>query len=136
MSPRPLNKIIIHCSGTPPDMDIGVEEIRKWHTDPPRNWDDIGYHLVIRRDGSCEEGRPVEIPGAHTRGHNKDSYGVCLVGGGGGKFDFNYRQIEALLAFIEVIKGRFPEIEIKGHNNYSNKACPCFDVEEFFKLRN
>lgn len=111
-------------------MDIGVAEIDQWHRG--RGWNGIGYHLVIRRDGTCEEGRDVERIGAHTKGHNSDSYGLCLVGGGGGKFDFTYKQIDALRAFVEVVKGRYPEIEIKGHNDYSAKACPTFNVGEFF----
>ncbi|MBD3369876.1 hypothetical protein GF402_05875 [Candidatus Fermentibacteria bacterium] len=51
-------------------------------------WDDVGYHFVIgngtySRDGELEEGRPLEAVGAHARGHNDRSVGVCLVG------DFN-----------------------------------------------
>ena len=129
---RKITQLIIHCSDTPPGMDIGVDEIRQWHTSPPRNWSDIGYHVVIRRDGTLEEGRDIERPGAHTLGQNKNSIGVCLVGGYKGQFDFNYRQLESLMTFVGIIKERFPDIELNGHNDYSEKDCPCFDVEEFF----
>ena len=77
--------IVIHCAATKPSMDIGAAEIRKWHTDPPRNWDDIGYHYVVRRSGTIEKpmlevGRYLEIPGAHVANHNHESIGICLVG--------------------------------------------------------
>ena len=70
--------IVIHCAATKPSMDIGAAEIRKWHTDPPRNWDDIGYHYVVRRSGTIEKpmlevGRYLEIPGAHVANHNHES---------------------------------------------------------------
>ncbi len=50
-----INLIVVHCAATPPSMNIGAAEIRKWHTD--KGWSDIGYHYVIRRDGTQEEGR-------------------------------------------------------------------------------
>ena len=57
------NYIVVHCARTKPSMDIGATEIRKWHTDPPRNWDDIGYHFVITRDRNpiIELGRHVSV---------------------------------------------------------------------------
>ena len=76
---RTINEIDIHCSATPPNMDIGVKEIRQWHV--AKNWSDIGYHDVIRRDGTLEEGRPLERAGAHIRGRNANSIAVCMIGG-------------------------------------------------------
>lgn len=76
---RSINQIIVHCSATKPGMDIGVLEIRRWHKD--RGFSDIGYHFVIRRSGRIENGRPAKKPGAHAKGHNADSIGICLVGG-------------------------------------------------------
>ena len=52
MTPRTkTDTIVIHCSATPKDMDIGVEKIKHWHT-VDNGWDDIGYHYVIKRDGN------------------------------------------------------------------------------------
>jgi hypothetical protein len=47
---RELTRIILHCTATPEGRDVSVEEIRGWHTSPPRNWSDIGYHYVIPLD--------------------------------------------------------------------------------------
>jgi len=131
---RPINEIVVHCSATRPDMDIGVEEIRQWHV-YERNWSDIGYHVVIRRNGSVEEGRPVENIGAHARGHNNESIGICLVGGvdSNNRPDANFTlsQYMALARIVTDLKIKHPDIDkVSGHRDYSNmKACPCFDVE-------
>ncbi len=77
---RPLNRVILHCSATMDAADlVGAEEIRRYHVGH-LGWDDIGYHIVIRRSGQIETGRPIEQPGAHSRGQNADSIGVCWVG--------------------------------------------------------
>ena len=132
---REINAIVIHCSATKANADIGLDEIRKWHTGPKGNgWRDVGYHLIIRRDGGIEKGRPIEEIGAHVVGHNADSIGVCLVGG----LDENMRpaanytpaQWAALKEVVADLKKLFPAAAIKGHCDYPNvaKACPCFDV--------
>lgn len=126
---RPITKIIIHCSATPPDMDIGAAEIQRWHLD--RGWSDIGYHYVIRRDGTLETGRPLETPGAHTAGYNTDSIGICLIGGIE-RFDFTLDQMDVLVDLVEELEEKFPDATIHGHNEFSSKACPQFDVASFF----
>lgn len=115
-------------------MDIGAEEIRRWHVG--RNgWSDIGYHAVIRRSGDMDHGRKIEIVGAHAYGHNSDSIGVCLVGGidehGNPCCNFTSNQYEALSLFIDICKNAWPKIKVIGHNKISDKDCPCFDVESF-----
>ena len=77
---RMIDSIIIHSTATPVGMDVGVEDIRAWHV-RDNGWRDIGYHWVIRRDGTIEEGRPEIAVGAHVAGYNHNSIGVALVGG-------------------------------------------------------
>lgn len=126
---REIEKLIVHCSDTPASMDIGEAEIRQWHVEE-RGWSDIGYHFVIRRDGTVEVGRPLEKAGAHTHGHNKNSIGVCLVGGGGGWFNFTMAQLCALRNLHETLALSFEGIEVRGHREFNlSKACPCFDVQ-------
>ena len=78
-------KVILHCSATqdyvaddPAFDSIDAGDIKTWHL--KRGFADIGYHRVIRRTGVIEFGRPIEIIGAHTEGHNAGSIGVCWVG--------------------------------------------------------
>lgn len=134
---RNINGIIIHCSATKPTMDIGVKEIRDWHV-AGNGWNDIGYHYVINRSGELGEGRDIEKAGAHTKGHNKNTIGICLVGGidGNGKPENNFtvEQFDKLEELVQDIlfKG-YVDVGcyIKGHNEFSNKACPSFNVQEW-----
>ena len=75
-----IEKIIIHCSATPENREVDTETIRGWHMNE-NGWSDIGYHFVIELDGTIKEGRPIDRQGAHTKGHNKNSIGICYVGG-------------------------------------------------------
>ena len=126
---REIEKLIVHCSDTPASMDIGVAEIRQWHVEE-RGWSDIGYHFVIRRDGTVEVGRPLAEAGAHTRGHNQNSVGVCLVGGGGGFFNFTKEQLDALQFLYQTLGMSFSGLSAHGHRELDpSKTCPCFDVQ-------
>ncbi len=137
MPERKINEIIVHCSATPPHMDIGVKEIRQWHV-RDRGWSDIGYHVVIRRDGTIEDGRPMNVAGAHCRGHNAHSIGVCLVGGvdkdNKPQFNFTADQARTLRYYVGNIKDVHPHIKLSGHRDYNHKKnCPCFDVRRWWR---
>lgn len=117
-------------------MNIGVKEIRQWHLE--RGWDNIGYHYVITRDGVVQNGRDEATVGAHARGHNQKSIGVCMVGGlardGKQACNFTAKQWDALewLTFT-ILRNRYPQAEIIGHNEISEKDCPTFDVQAWAK---
>lgn len=148
---RKVDLIIVHCADTFADMDIGAAEIRKWHTDPApkgRGWADIGYHFVIRRDGTVELGRDTdkdgdvyEEVGAHVAGWNKNSIGICMVGGKGANGDaennFTGKQFASLETILRVIKADYPRATVHGHREFDHgKQCPSFDVQEWLKGRN
>lgn len=126
---RKINLHIIHCADTPETMDVGVEEIRRWHTDKPpkgNGWSDIGYHYVIRRNGELEFGRDLETIGAHCKGKNRTSIGTCLVG----RNWFTNEQFETLWDLHRELMEEFSGIEIAGHREYDkHKTCPNFDVK-------
>lgn len=141
--------IVYHCSATRPNLDIGAREIREWHI--ARGWADIGYHIVIRRDGTIEWGRHPAAIGAHVAGHNTDSIGVCLVGGlddhGVGHAHrpdlFTPAQWHTALDVARVLRAAYPRAQILGHRDLSPdangdgkiaptewlKTCPGFDVK-------
>lgn len=135
---RQIDKIIIHCSFTPPSMDIGAAKIRDWHMNE-REWSDIGYHYVITRGGLVESGRPLLRSGAHTYGHNENSIGICLVGGMSEKsrkpeFNFTREQMHALRERVQNLLNSHPFATVHGHNEFdSGKECPCFNVQEYFR---
>jgi hypothetical protein len=77
---RSINEIIVHCSATREGQHIPVETIKKWHTEG-RGWTDIGYHFYIELDGTIKKGRDIDKTGAHCKGHNRNSIGICYCGG-------------------------------------------------------
>lgn len=131
---RDINRIILHCSATVEGNDYSVDTIRVWHK--KRGWSDIGYHWVIRLDGTIEVGRPLEKSGAHTKGENKDSVGVCYIGGldedGKPKDTMNPEQEKAWRMIVLSLRTLYGDLTIHGHNEFSNKACPSFIVKEKF----
>jgi N-acetylmuramoyl-L-alanine amidase len=72
-----INQIVIHHVGDPP-RDVSAEEIHGWHQ--ANGWAGIGYHYVVRRDGTIERGRPEEYVGAHAQGFNTGSIGINFAG--------------------------------------------------------
>lgn len=131
------NYIVVHCSATKPSQDIGAAEIRDWHVNQ-RCWEDIGYHAVIRQNGKIEFGRHFDDVGAHVKGYNRESVGICLVGGldvsGHPANTFSDQQMFSLSMLIEVLLEAYPDAKVQGHRDFPNvnKECPCFDVREFY----
>lgn len=133
---REINKLIIHCADTFHDMDTNAATIDKWHKE--QGFNSIGYHYVILRDGSVEKGRDESVVGAHTKGHNHDSIGVCLIGGkarnGHGEHsnpaNFTHAQWETLRNLVKQLILEHPNAELFGHGDLnSDKTCPSFDVK-------
>ena len=132
-----IEYLVVHCADTYASMDIGAEEIRHWHV-VDNGWDDIGYHKIIRRDGSVEDGRSQSYAGAHAAAFNGKSYAVCLIGGkgddDGAEDNFTVEQKEALHSVISSWKVTCPDAEVLGHCYLPDvsKACPSFDVKAWW----
>lgn len=143
----PVNEIIVHCSATASTWMEGrpladkVAEIRRWHTSAPNNWNDIGYHWIIDRDGRVAPGRAENVIGAHTGQQNKNrgTIGICLLGGLGSterdpfSKNFTAAQDAALRKLISEISARTTIKTVSGHNQYAARACPGFNVPTWFK---
>mgnify|MGYP004473217125 FL=1 len=130
---KPLGKvtyIIVHCSATPEGRDVSAAEIDCYHR--RRGFACIGYHFVVRLDGRIEHGRSESLVGAHCRGLNRCSIGVCYVGGtdaaGRPKDTRTPAQRKALLHLLGELRRRYPKARIYGHRDFAPKACPCFDA--------
>jgi N-acetylmuramoyl-L-alanine amidase len=124
----PINRIILHCSGTN-IVTYDFDAIKVDHVNN-RNWSDIGYHLGVDFNAGIHVLRPIEIQGAHTKGHNGDSIGICVLG----LHSFTKRQFEALGKLCEMLMKIFniKKNNVYGHNHFNhNKTCPTFDVEWF-----
>ena len=135
---RKIKEVILHCSATPEGKDYSVSTIRQWHLQ--RGFSDIGYHYVISNDlkGTVNVGRSETIAGAHCTGHNSCSIGICYVGGltTEGKTAKDTRtkvQKQSLYQLVDniITKDGLSIKEGHCHNEYANKACPCFKINDF-----
>ena len=135
---REINEIIIHCSATPEGRMTTVEDIDRWHKE--RGFKGIGYHYIIYLNGRIKNGRPVHEIGSHCKGHNKNSIGICYIGGtdknGKPKDTRTPEQKEAILMLLDILKKEYPNATVHGHYEFANKACPCFDVKEEYSKYN
>jgi len=135
---RDIKRIILHCTATKEGVDVSLETIKNWHLD--RGFKDVGYHYVILLNGEIVLGRNVFTQGAHTSGENEDSIGIAYVGGldenGKPKDTMSIFQENAFFHLVESLSVTFGKLELHGHNEYSNKACPSFDVQEKYKFLN
>ena len=111
----------------------------------------IGYNYLIDLDGTVETGRPLTMTGAHCKGWNDRSIGICYVGGldlyGNPKDTRTPAQKKALNDLVYSLFEKYPTItRIMGHRDTSPdlngdgkitqnewiKACPCFEVSAEF----
>jgi N-acetylmuramoyl-L-alanine amidase len=134
---RHTDYIVIHCSATTANQDVGVREIDLWHR--KRSFLCIGYHKVIRRNGTIEDGRDLDVIGAHVEGHNHNSIGICMAGGvdandiAKAENNFTPEQWTSLESLVRELRVLYPTAEVLGHRDFPNvqKACPSFDAREW-----
>ena len=127
MKSESVKFIIIHCSDSPPDRGDTAETIHQWHLE--RKFSGIGYHRIILENGDVEHGRPLYWAGAHAKGYNNKSIGICLIGKG----TYTMDQWKSLRILLFNMLAKFPAAKVIGHNSVdSGKECPMFDVEAWW----
>jgi N-acetylmuramoyl-L-alanine amidase len=134
-SRKATTHIVIHCTATPEGRDVTAKDVDRMHRQ--RGFNGIGYHYVVRLDGTIEVGRPEDAIGAHVEGHNSTSIGISYVGGVDAN-DINKAedtrteaQKKALLKLIKQLREKYPKAQVLGHRDFPGvkKACPCFDAK-------
>ncbi len=117
--------LIFHHVGPMPNSPVNADVIHQWHLQRDGGtWNGIGYQAVILPNGKIEAGRPMNAAGAHAKGVNSVSIGVCVVG----DFTETSPTREQVLACIEF--GRWaraqynPKMRVGGHKTFANTACP------------
>ena len=142
---RDVTEIVVHWTDSYTNKNIGSEEINENHIQLGLS-KGIGYHYVIRRDGSLQRGRPVNIEGEHAEinGHDQYSIAIAFVGGinapSGTEFSTSYRsassltnaQMNTFKEFCQAFYNRFPGGQILGHNDIDqSEEDPGFDVRDY-----
>ena len=129
---RRIDKVILHCLATPEGRDYSVAQVREWHV-KDRGFADIGYHYLIHLDGTVEEGRPLDMIGAHCTGQNAHSIGVVYAGGvdkdDKPKDTRTPAQRNAMRSLVDYLKRKY-DATVHCHNEFANKACPSFKISE------
>ena len=118
------NLIVVHHIGNT-DEDVSAAEVHKWHL--ANGWAGIGYHYLIRKDGTIERGRPMDTVGAHTYGYNKNSIGINIVG----NFEVatpKPEQMEAASRLIASLCTKYQfgpnKYTVQGHRDLCATLCP------------
>ena len=134
-----ITHVVVHCSDSPAGRGDTAATIHSWHKE--KGWDGIGYHHVILEDGTVQNGRPHYWHGAHVKGYNHCSIGICLIGKPNmeGTIDaYPEEQITALRRTIRQIDSvdvysERAGAKVLGHRDLdSSKTCPGFDVSEWW----
>lgn len=136
-----ITRITHHYSATYADQDIGVKEIDAMHK--ARGWSGVGYHYVIRRDGTIEKGRPDTERGAHVKNHNTGNLGICCIGGldraTGPNVGVDNRTMAQKVAALQLTRdllAKHPGAEVLGHRDLAATRCPGFDVRKWWAEAN
>lgn len=136
---RRIDLIVVHCSATREDRRYTLLQLIRDHQD---RFGFTGYHYYITRNGIVTQTRHEQLVGAHAKGYNSHSLGVCYEGGldsnGQPKDTRTTRQKRALLRLLKRLKHEHPDAVILGHRDLPNvsKACPCFDAKtEYANIR-
>lgn len=146
---RKIDSIIVHCLATKAGIDYTAADIDSWHR--RCGFNGIGYHYIVRLDGSLEKGRDVSLEGDHCRGWNERSIGVCYIGGLDEDCEPADTRTDAqkrmLYQIITDLQREYDILQVLGHRDTSEDLngngeiepyefvndCPCFDVREFMK---
>jgi N-acetylmuramoyl-L-alanine amidase len=124
-----IELLVVHCSDSDDRVNLTALDIHKMHLN--FGWDGIGYHKIINRSGKIENGRPEYWTGAHVKGLNTISLGVCLIG----RHNFTKKQYFSLEKVLRKWKSIYPKAKIVGHRDTGNtdKTCPNFNVTAWTK---
>lgn len=125
-----ITDIAVHYSATYPDQDVTRDDIDRMHRE--RGFREIGYNWFIRRDGTLEEGRAEGTLGAHVRGHNDHTIGICFAGGlekstgpNVGVWNPTAAQEATMVQLIHDIQKRWPTVKrVCGHKDFVPTECP------------
>lgn len=133
LNPHKIKYLVVHCTATMEGKDFRAKDVDRWHRS--QGWSGIGYHYLVCLDGTVEKGRPRSTAGAHCKGYNSESIGICYVGGlaADNKTAKDTRtdaQKEGLKTLLSTLKRLYPYAKIVGHHDLNRgKACPCFDAK-------
>ena len=130
-----IDTLVIHHSASPRESTTR-EAIDGWHRE--KGWSGIGYHWVIESSGYVARGRMPWDQGAHVRGHNSHSLGICVVGDNTVQAErWVLAQVDSLLALVKAIRMVFPIEQVCGHRDLGGTSteCPGLEIADLVNTR-
>lgn len=120
-------EIIVHHSAGDDSSLNDTAAIRKYHKET-LGWSDIGYNCLVEKVGIEYEalfGRPWDIKGAHTIGHNDHSLGICFVGNFE-LYEMPRQQLEVGAKVIRLWQSlyKIPKTAVFKHSDFNDTLCP------------
>lgn len=115
---KSTNRIVLHHAAA---SVCDAKTIHAWHLG--RGFSGIGYHFLVRKNGTIERGRAEHLVGAHVTGHNSDSIGVCFEG----NFEtetMGEAQKNAGSELVEYLKKKYSIGIVVRHKDLAPTACP------------
>lgn len=115
---RATTRIILHHAAA---SKCSAQQIHRWHL--ANGWVGIGYHFLVRKDGSVYRGRPEDTVGAHARNNNYDSIGICFEG----NFMTETMPIAQKWAGQELVaylKDKYGITKVQKHSDVNATGCP------------
>lgn len=146
---RKIKYIVVHC--TAGSQKQKAKDVVYYHTGPKskgcKGWSAPGYHYIVEPDGTIVATWPDEKISNGVKGHNSECINVCWIGGFGSVDNRTTAQKHALIELIKKLKVKYPEVEVRGHRDFSDdkngndiidpweriKDCPCFDAIPEYK---
>ena len=126
------NYLVVHQSATNRKQKCDVFDIHRWHIE--RGWSGIGYHFVIEKDGVLRSGRPLDTVGAHCKGFNSESVGICMVGGlnqqGETVDNFSDAQYKTLQTLLIILKEIYKDAKIVRHKDLADTLCNEVNIDK------
>ena len=120
---------MVHCSATRSDRNFSVENLISTGV---AKYGQASYHWFVQRNGNIVPILPESVRGAHARGYNRCSIGICYEGGINtrGKNDDTRtpQQKASLYELLKQLHRDYPKARIIGHRELPHvaKDCPCF----------
>lgn len=135
--------LVIHITATKAGSPLKPQDVVHYHT-RTLGWGRPGYSRIIDWDGAIyntwkidlQDGlQPFEMTYGVGPSINPVSVNICMMGGlgsnGQGEDTRTPEQIASLEKLIQEIVEECPNIQVAGHHQFANKACPCMPVPQF-----
>ncbi len=129
---RNVTRLVFHCTAT--GQTATVSSIQRYWRESLK-WKSPGYHIIVKPDGSWTQLSDFNNITNGVAGINSTSIHISYIGGVGtnGRALDNRtdKQSEIFETVFRLFSEKIPSLTFHGHYEFSNKACPSFNVKNW-----